>query len=265
MVAHPLHRPVAALLRQTGQEVLMRHFRNLSDDQIREKQPGDPVTIADAESEVRLSEALARILPEASIVGEEACEADPSILDRIGDRSCWIIDPLDGTANFAAGKPPFGILLALTERGETEAGWLYDPIADRMCHAWRGRGAMIDDKEVRARESGETPPIAAISLIYMREEVRRDVQAKLADRYRTVDIPRCAAEQYPRLVLGTNDISLFERTLPWDHAAGVLFLQEAGGKAARLDGSPYLPGDRRTGMLGAASPRLWDEAAALLA
>ena len=65
------------------------------------------------------------------------------------------------------------------------------------------------------------------------------VDAKLAPHYTLVDIPRCAAEQYPRLALGENDISSFKRTLAWDHAAGVLWLNEAGGKAARLDGSAY--------------------------
>jgi fructose-1,6-bisphosphatase/inositol monophosphatase family enzyme len=76
-----------------------------------------------------------------------------------------------------------------------------------------------------------------------------------------VPIPRCAAEQYPRLVLGQNDVSIFERTLPWDHAAGILFLEEAGGKAARIDGSPYRVNDKRRGLIGAATPQLWDQLA----
>ena len=77
-------------------------------------------------------------------------------------------------------------------------------------------------------------------------------------------IPRCAAEQYPRIVLGINDVALFERTLPWDHAPGALFVEQAGGRVARLDGSAYRLGDRRTGLLAAATPALWDEAAAIL-
>src|SRR3546814_1432067 len=77
-------------------------------------------------------------------------------------------------------------------------------------------------------------------------------------------IPRCAAEQYPRLVLGENDLTVFERSLPWDHAAGAIFLNEAGGKLCRKDGSPYVVGDDRRGLLGAVSPQLWDEAARIL-
>ena len=66
------------------------------------------------------------------------------------------------------------------------------------------------------------------------------------------------------LVLGQNDISLFERSHPWDHAPGALLLNEAGGRLARRDGTPYIIGDKRTGLLGASSPRMWDKAAAIL-
>jgi fructose-1,6-bisphosphatase/inositol monophosphatase family enzyme len=67
-------------------------------------------------------------------------------------------------------------------------------------------------------------------------------------------------------VLGQNDVSIFNRTLPWDHAAGALFLNEAGGRAARLDGSEYRVDDwNRTGMIGAATPKLWDQLASLVA
>ena len=67
-------------------------------------------------------------------------------------------------------------------------------------------------------------------------------------------------------LLGVNDVSVFNRTLPWDHAAGTLFLNEAGGRAARLDGTPYRVDEwERRGMIGAATPRLWDELAERLA
>ncbi len=89
----------------------------------------------------------------------------------------------------------------------------------------------------------------------MDEERRAATQAISLPHYDLVDIPYCAAEQYPRLALGENDVSIFERTLAWDHAAGVLWLNEAGGKAARPDGSAYRVDEvGRTGLLGAASP-----------
>ena len=98
------------------------------------------------------------------------------------------------------------------------------------------------------------------------DPARRQAMAQhIAPHYGLVDIPRCAAEQYPRLVLGVNDVSVFERTLAWDHAAGALFVNEAGGKVARPVGSPYRVDEHlRPGLIGAASPRLWDELAARL-
>ncbi len=261
---HTLYTPVSDLIRTVSREVVLHHYQQLSSTQISEKTPGDLVTIADKESERRLSAGLADILPQASIVGEEAVEADPALIERVNDSTAWIIDPIDGTHNYAHGHPPFGIIIALVERGETVAGWLYDPLADRMCHAVRGGGAFINGAQVTARESGEQLPVAAISTLFIEEPRRSAMNRASEGRFRLVDIPRCAAEQYPRLVLGENDVTLFERTLPWDHAAGVLFVEEAGGKAARLDGSRYLPGDGRKGMIAAASPRLWDEAVAIL-
>ncbi len=261
---HALFTPVSDLIRTVSREVVLHHYQQLSSAQIAEKTPGDLVTFADQESERRLSAGLAAILPQASIVGEEAVEADPALIDCVNDPVAWIIDPIDGTHNYAHGRPPFGILIALVEAGETVAGWLYDPLADRMCHAVRGGGAFIDDEPVIARESGKSLPVAAISTMFIEEPRRSAINRAAEGKFSLVDIPRCAAEQYPRLVLGENDITLFERTLPWDHAAGVLFVEEAGGKARRLDGTRYLPGDKRTGMIAAASPRLWDEAVAIL-
>jgi fructose-1,6-bisphosphatase/inositol monophosphatase family enzyme len=84
---HPLHDAVSTLIRTVATEIVLPRFRNLSAAEISEKSPGDLVTIADKESEIRLSEGLARILPEARIIGEEAYAADPSVMDGINDGS----------------------------------------------------------------------------------------------------------------------------------------------------------------------------------
>ncbi|MBC2664147.1 inositol monophosphatase [Novosphingobium flavum] len=258
-----LDNAVSALMRETAEQCLLTHYRQLTADEIISKAADDVVTVADLESEARLAEGLARILPEAAIVGEEGCHADPSLMDRLADRLCWIIDPLDGTNNFAVGKPPFGILLALADRGEILSGWIYDPLQQRLCTAHRGGGAFVNGERIGARSTGQEPPVAAISVIFADAARRAALMAHIAPHYALVDIPRCAAEQYPRLALGVNDVSVFERTLAWDHAAGVLFLNEAGGRAARPDGSEYRV-DRHLepGLIGAASPALWDDLAA---
>ena len=265
-MADTLTSAVAALMRDAAERAILPRYQSLAAHEITAKAANDLVTVADHESEAILAEGLARLMPGAAIVGEEAAHADPAVLARLGQGSCWIIDPLDGTNNFAAGKPLFGILVALCDGGETVGGWLYDPLTGRLCHAMAGHGAFIDGERIAARPSAENPPVAAISLIFMDEGQREAVKAHIAPHYRLVDIPRCAAEQYPRLVLGQNDVSIFERTLPWDHAAGVLFLNEAGGRAARPDGSPYRADEHeRPGLIGAASPALWDELARRMA
>ena len=256
-----LDRQIGALMRSVAQEAILPRYRNLAEGDVEDKGGNDPVTIADKHAEALLHDGLAK-LEDLPFVGEEAAHTDPAILERLaGD--CWIVDPLDGTRNFASGKPPFGIIIARAEAGLAQSGWIYDCLTGRLCVAHRGNGASIDGEPVQARGSGDEPPVAAISLVFL-EQVRREaIRSHIAPHYRLVDIPYCAAEQYPRLALGENDVSVFERTLAWDHAAGALWLEEAGGKVARPDGSPYRVDEHgRTGLLGAATPKLWEELAA---
>lgn len=255
---------VAGLMRKVAEEIILPRYQKLDAQDIEEKAKDDLVTIADTESEIHLAEGLARIVPEARIIGEEACAANPALVDEVGTGLNWIIDPIDGTGNFAAGRPPFGVMIALVDNAETLGGWIYDPLTRRLCHAVRGEGAAINGEPVRARESGEALPISGISTLFLPDDEREDMVRRAEGKLNLVDIPRCAAEQYPRIVLGVNDLALFHRTLPWDHAAGALFLIEAGGRVARYDGSPYRVGTRQTGMLGAASPDMWDKVAEIL-
>ncbi len=261
-MSRALDEAVLAVIKDASARAVMPRYQQLEAHEVIDKSAGELVTVADREAEVILAEGLARILPDATIVGEEACEADPALMERLGDALCWIIDPIDGTNNFASGKPPFGIMVALAEAGETIGGWIYDPLRGRFCTAQKGQGAWIDGERISARPSGQTPPIAAISLVFADPARREALKTHIAPHYTLVDIPRCAAEQYPRIVLGENDITIFERTLAWDHAAGVLLLNEAGGKVARPDGQPYRVDEHlRPSLIGAASPALWDELA----
>ena len=247
------------LMRFAAQRSMLPRFRNLAAGDVEMKGDDDPVTIVDREVETFLTEALTRLAPGVDVVGEEAVHADQSVLQHLSGQ-CWIIDPLDGTANFAEGKEPFGIIIALADAGETVAGWIYDPVKDRFCHARRGEGAFVNGEKIAARTTGEEQPVTAVSRIFLTPEESAMVDAKLAPHYTLVDIPRCAAEQYPRLALGENDVSSFKRTLAWDHAAGVLWLNEAGGKAARLDGSAYRVDQHDApGLVGASCQVLWDD------
>ncbi len=243
-----------------AERAILPRYKLLAAHEIREKAADEIVTIADTDSEAILSEGLSRIIPEAAIVGEEAADADSGVLALLRGRLCWIIDPLDGTANFAAGQGPFGILVALADRGETLGGWIYDPRRRRVVAAYRNEGTRIDGTLVRSRASGQAPPIAAISALLAVQKGRAAMLGRVERHFTTVAIPRCAAEQYPATILGKSDVTLYERTLPWDHAAGVLCLTEAGGVVTRFDGGEYRVDDDLTGLVAAATPALWHAA-----
>src|ERR1700730_18899544 len=100
-------------IRETAAAELVPRFRTLSKEEIRFKRPVDVVTVADVASEQRLAVGLARILPGVPVVGEEAVEKDPGLVDLIGrpGEACWIVDPLDGTANLPSGQHSCGPII----------------------------------------------------------------------------------------------------------------------------------------------------------
>ncbi len=255
---------VSGLMRRVAAETVMPRFQALAAEEIAEKSPGEVVTIADRESEERLTEGLAALGLGARIVGEEAASRDPSLLDNVGEGLVWLIDPLDGTANFAGGHGPFGMMVALVDDGEPVMGWMLDPQSGRMCLAERGKGASCDGVAVRIRDGQHDRPVAALATQFMSATRRESVHAAARRHFAQVPIPRCAAESYPRLVFGSNQLALFQRILPWDHAPGVLFLTEAGGQATHWDRRPYRVGGTGTGLLVAAGMAHWEAGAELL-
>ena len=144
MTGDPLTKGVHAAMKDAATRAILPRYQSLAGHEIIAKAADDVVTVADHESEAILSERLARLLPDAAIVGEEAAHADPALPGQIGEGLCWIVDPLDGTNNFASGKPPFGVLVALADKGETVAGWIYDCLSERFCHASQGGGAVSE-------------------------------------------------------------------------------------------------------------------------
>ncbi len=196
-----LDREILALMRDVTETAILPHFRSLSASQIENKAADDVVTVADREAEELLAAGLSKLNPGIGIVGEENAHANPAVLDLLSGPS-WIIDPIDGTNNYAGGTGPFGILIALADGGLAQSGWIYDCQSGRFCAAHRGDGAYVDGERITAQTSGETPPVAAISTVFMDQERRAAAMKHIAPHYRLVDIPRCAAEQYPRLAPG---------------------------------------------------------------
>jgi fructose-1,6-bisphosphatase/inositol monophosphatase family enzyme len=120
---------VAALLRRAASEIILPRFKNLQKDEIREKGPGDLVTIADTEAEQMLTPLLRELAPGSSVVGEEAVAADADVLGRLkGADGVWLIDPVDGTHNFAHGNSNFAVIAAYVEQGNVRGGWIHEPV-----------------------------------------------------------------------------------------------------------------------------------------
>ncbi|GFE76172.1 inositol monophosphatase family protein [Novosphingobium sp. TCA1] len=259
---------VERAMRDAARIAIMPRFGTAAARAIADKAqaPGDcePVTAADRECEEILSERLAALIPGAKVIGEEAVHHDPELLDGLRCGTCWIIDPLDGTANFAAGTGPFGVLVALAEDGIPVGGWILDPLSGRFCAALAGRGAFLNGETWQARASGRDRPLVAVTRL-MPDPDRGRLLAALAEQAEVLDSPRCAADQYPRIASGENDVTLFTRTLPWDHAAGIVFLNEAGGRAARPDGTVYRCDDAREGLIAATTSQDWERMASRLA
>jgi fructose-1,6-bisphosphatase/inositol monophosphatase family enzyme len=255
---------VASLMRNVAAEAVMPRFRALAACEIAEKSPGEVVTIADREAEAQLDRGLRALGIGARIVGEEAVAAEPSLLDNVGEGLVWLIDPLDGTANFAAGRMPFGMMVALIGDGEPLAGWILDPVSGTIFHAQRGKGAFCNGSPMRAERRLHRHPRAALGTHFLPEAQRARVHRHAERFFDVAPVPRCAAASYPQLVAGQDDIALFQRILPWDHAAGTLFLREAGGVATHWDGEPYRIGGVGVGMLAAARAIDWELAAEVL-
>src|SRR5882757_8628963 len=187
---------VADLMRETAAAELLPRFRTLSKDDIRFKRPGDIVTVADVASEQRLASGLAKILPGVPVVGEEAVEADPSLVDLIGrpGETCWIVDPLDGTANFAAGRDRFAMIVCLVHDAETIAGWILDVPNGRMAAAEKGQGVTLDGVRVQGQPA-KVPPNGLIG-----DRVRKEFDRQLSDTQRRrlgeLTTLRCAGREY---------------------------------------------------------------------
>ena len=225
-------------------EILPR-FQKLKDSDISEKKPGDLVTVADHASEAAFRKHLPQHLPGSVVVGEEGYEDDHTSLDLLnGNDPVWIVDPVDGTRNFAHGKQPFTVIVALVHEGVTHAGWIIDPLKQDAVWAVKGQGAwhMTQGgitKIDRITKTSDDLTMTAGSKLRERmakasEETGRRVP-NVVDRY------RCAGREYMDIAIGTLDLARFGGILkPWDHAAGCLIIRELGGVAENIDtGLPY--------------------------
>ncbi|KPP85818.1 MAG: Archaeal fructose-1,6-bisphosphatase and related enzymes of inositol monophosphatase family [Rhodobacteraceae bacterium HLUCCA08] len=225
-------------VRAAARTQIMPRFRRLTPEDIDTKtSPSDLVTVADRAAEIMLHDAVRVLMPDAAIVGEEAVSDDPTILDRLkrGGRTV-LIDPIDGTWNYAAGLAVFGVILAVVEDGETSFGLLYDPVMDDWVMAGRGQGAWFCRPEGTALRLQGPPPRpkadahAFVPLFLYPPSERARLAARLPGWGRVTSL-RCSCHEYRTLAFGHADLIAAPAPKPWDHAAGVLIAGETGGSA----------------------------------
>lgn len=243
---------VVTVLRDVADELVVPRFRNLAEGDISEKAPGDLVTIVDRETEAALGKRLANLLHGSLVVGEEAVAADHRVLERIGDPGpVWVIDPIDGTGNFAAGREPFALMVALLRGGRPALGVIYQPISGLVAAAESGSGAYLDGGRMTLDHTPLRTEdlVASVHTRYLPEVMRERVNSRLPRLGTVLPSKHCAGHDYPELIRGGHHFVLYWRSLPWDHAPGALMVREAGGVVRHFDGAQYDPALPHPGLL----------------
>jgi fructose-1,6-bisphosphatase/inositol monophosphatase family enzyme len=243
---------VLTLLEEVAAEVINPRFRALAEGEIAEKNPGDLVTVADREAEVRIAGVLRREYPEALVLGEEATATDPDLLSRFrAAEHAFTVDPVDGTKNFVHGSADHAIMVAEIRGGEVVRSWIWQPQHERSFVAERGAGAWSDGRRLTRPPVGDD--LRGVT-------ARRSWIGRALGTRGALDLTwvGCGVD-YPKLVEGAADYALYRRAKPWDHAPGSLLLTEAGGFVGTFDGAPYRPQDELpVGLVAAADRSTYD-------
>ena len=216
---------------------LKRDFGEVENLQVSVKGPGDFVSNADRRAEKTLFEELSKARPGYGFLMEESGTVEGA------DKSHrWIIDPLDGTTNFLHGLPIFAISLALERDGQLVAGLIYNPASDEMFVAERGSGAFLNNRRLRVaqrRDPMDALVATGIPPLYKvggHHRFQRELAAVMS-RVGNVRRLGAAALDLASVAAGRYD-AYWERDLkPWDIAAGIVMIREAGGFVSDLDGS----------------------------
>jgi len=226
-------RDLASLVRLTAREELLPRFASVKREF---KDDGSVVTVADGAVQARLSAALGQRWPDYRLLGEEMTAEEQAALVAEPGPGLWVLDPLDGTSNFAAGIPFFSVSLALLAGGESVLGVVYDPTRDECFTARKGRGVWLNDEPLRR---------VAISLLLKRAIAAVDFKrlpVELAARF-AAEPPYASQRSFGSVALdwcwvaaGRFHVYLHGRQKLWDYAAGHLILAEAGGYACTLAG-----------------------------
>jgi fructose-1,6-bisphosphatase/inositol monophosphatase family enzyme len=236
---------VLTMLQEVAEEVVNPRFGRLEDDDVTSKQhPGDLVTVADREAEVRITAVLRAAYPDALVLGEEATHQDPALPDRFRDADhAFTVDPVDGTRNF--------VKMSEVRGREVVRSWIWQPQHQTSYVAERGAGAFRNGTRLLR-------PDVADGLRGVTS--RRSWVGRALGTLRELELTWvCCGVDYPKLVEGAADYALFRKAKPWDHCPGSLLLTEAGGYVGTFRGVPYRPQDAQPrGLIAAANRPTYD-------
>ena len=234
------------IVRRTARAEILPRFRNLTEGQISTKSgPSDLVTEADTAAEAMITRAILRLFPNATILGEETSAQDPKSREKAANAElAFIVDPIDGTWNFAHGVPLFGVILAATRFGKPIFGLLYDPITDDWITAAEDGPAMQSEITTPSRQlatsgGGALNTLSGVAHVSLMSADHQKAFAALIPDFARVGSLRCSCHEYRLMTQGAYDFMLSSKLNPWDHAAGAFICAQAGGVSRFLDGADY--------------------------
>lgn len=254
------------LVRRTAKAEILPRFRNLSAGAISTKSGRfDLVTEADEAAEAMLLRGLQRMFPHALVVGEEMAAKQDDIRGQLAKAElAFIVDPVDGTWNFAHGLPLYGVILSVTRFGKPVFGLLYDPMMDDWIIAEENAPALMSRsmgaaREIRVSQGARPADLSGFVHLYLLPEDKRAQMAALLPGFARTQMLRCSCQEYRMLAQGAMDFAISGTMNPWDHAAGVLICQQAGGVVRMLDGAAYNAGMTQGYVLAAPDEASWQE------
>ncbi len=257
------------LVRRAAKAEIMPRFRKLDMGEVdTKKDETDLVTQADTAAEAMITRGLQMAFPHALVIGEEAISKQPTLMDGVGAAELsFIIDPVDGTWNFAHGMPLFGTMVAVCRFGQPVLGLIYDPVGDDVIMADNTSPAFWQTITGRQKpvHTGKSKPLDQLyGYMHIRHMPPADRVLTFSKLHALGHIGslRCSAHEYRMLATGGIDFVLSGMLNAWDHAAGALICAQAGGKSAMLDGSPYTATTSTGYLLCASSEAVWNDVAA---
>lgn len=257
---------VQEILADVARSEVMPRFNGTIANEAREKTSAfDIVTDADEAAEREISARLRKAFPGAALVGEEAAGRDPDLMGQIASADlAFVIDPIDGTKNFSSGVPLFGMMVAATVRGEVVFGAIHDPVCQDTSLAIRGEGAWRQGVGRATTDLKVAPavPVRDMQGVAGTNFLPQPLRATVTQNLSRIALNfwlRCAAHEYRMVAAGHCHLLLYYRLMPWDHAAGWLLHQEAGGYSAHFDASAYKPVHTSGGLLCAPDRASWEE------